>query len=150
MEAQGHTIENNVLYQDNKSTILLAKDSRMLARKASKHIKNRFFLITDTITQDKLTVQHSGTKLMWANGNMKPLQSNGFRLFRSELMGNLPDYNDNTERRNTHPLLLPKAEADGIISKQDIDVLKHAIGSDEDQEHKTGVKSKSFHHLLTQ
>ena len=29
MEAQGYTIENNVLYQDNKSTILLAKNGRM-------------------------------------------------------------------------------------------------------------------------
>ena len=26
MEAQGYTMENNILYQDNKSTILLAKN----------------------------------------------------------------------------------------------------------------------------
>ena len=31
MEAQGYKIENNILYQDNKSTILLAKNMRMLA-----------------------------------------------------------------------------------------------------------------------
>ena len=43
MEAQGYTIENNILYQDNKSTILLAKNGRMSAGKNSKHIKNRFF-----------------------------------------------------------------------------------------------------------
>ena len=42
MESEGYTIENNVLYQDNKSTILLAKNGRMKAEKASKHIKNRF------------------------------------------------------------------------------------------------------------
>ena len=49
MEAQGYTIENNVLFQDNKSTILLAKNGCMPAGKASRHIKNHFFLIADKI-----------------------------------------------------------------------------------------------------
>ena len=49
MEAQGYTIENNILYQVNKSNILLAKNGRMLAGKNSKHTKKRFFLITDNI-----------------------------------------------------------------------------------------------------
>ena len=63
-------------------------------------------------------------------------------MFRSVLMDNQPDYDDGVERRNTHPLLLSKAKAEGIISKQDIDVLRRTIGSNEDQEHKTGIKSK--------
>ena len=48
-EAQSYTMDNNVLYQDNKSTTLLAKNGRMSAGKNSKHIKNRFFLITDKV-----------------------------------------------------------------------------------------------------
>ena len=59
-------------------------------------------------------------------------------------MGNLPDYNNDIERRNTYPLLLAKAKAEGIISKQDSNVLRRAIGPAEDQEHKTGAKSKSI------
>ena len=43
-------------------------------------------------------------------------------------MGNQPDYNDDVERRNIHPLLLPKVKAEDIISKQDIDALQRAIG----------------------
>ena len=43
MEAQGYTIDSNLLYQDNKSTILMAKNGRMSAGKHSKHTKNRFF-----------------------------------------------------------------------------------------------------------
>ena len=43
MEAQGHTIENNILYKDNKSTILRVKNGRMSSGKNSKHIKNMFF-----------------------------------------------------------------------------------------------------------
>ena len=30
IEAQGYTVEHNILYQDNKSTILLATNGRML------------------------------------------------------------------------------------------------------------------------
>jgi hypothetical protein len=41
-------------------------------------------------------------------------------------------------------LFPPQAEAEGLISKQDIEVLRRAIGSDENQEHKKGVKSKSI------
>ena len=47
-------------------------------------------------------------------------------------MGNLPDYDGDTKCRNMHPVLLPKPEAEGMISKEDIDVLKCAIGSVDD------------------
>ena len=43
MEAQGYIIESNLLYQDSKSIILLAKNGRMSAGKNSKHIKNSVF-----------------------------------------------------------------------------------------------------------
>ena len=42
-------------------------------------------------------------------------------------MGISPDYDDDVERRNTHPALLPKAEAEGVIFKQYMDVLEHAM-----------------------
>ena len=42
MEDQGYTIESNVLYQDNKSTILLSKNGRISAGKNSRHIKIGF------------------------------------------------------------------------------------------------------------
>ena len=49
MEVQGYTITNNLLYQDNRSAILLAKNDLMLAGKANKHIKNGCFLVIDKI-----------------------------------------------------------------------------------------------------
>merc|ERR1712086_99050 len=84
MEAQGYTTKNNILYQDNKSTILLAKNGRMSAGKNSKHIKNRFFLIMDEVAQGDLSIQHMGTKNMWADVNTKPVQGLLFRKFRHE------------------------------------------------------------------
>ena len=74
MEDQGYTIESNVLYQDNRSTILLSKNGRMSAGKNSRHIKNRFFLITNKVAQGDLEIRHMGTKSMWADVNTKPVQ----------------------------------------------------------------------------
>ena len=74
MEAQGYRIERNLLYQDNKSIILLVKNGRMSAGKNIRHIKNRFFLITDKVAQGDLSIQHMGTKNMWADVNTKPVQ----------------------------------------------------------------------------
>ena len=65
MEAQGYTIENNILYQENKSMIFLEKNGRTRAVKNSKHIKNRFFLITDKVAQGDIKIEHKGTNEMW-------------------------------------------------------------------------------------
>ena len=86
MEAQSYTIENNILYQDNKSTILLAKNGRISAGKNSKHIKNRFFLITDKVAQREPEILHMGTKSMWEDVNTKPVQGAIFRIFQSDMM----------------------------------------------------------------
>ena len=87
-EAQWYTIENDILYQDNTSTILLAKNGRMSAGKNSKRSTSRTtFLITDRVAQEELTVQHKGTEEMWANVNMKPLQGTKFRVIRAHVMG---------------------------------------------------------------
>ena len=81
MEAQGYTIENNILYQDNKSTILLAKNGRMSAGKNSKHINNSFFLITDKVAQREIDICHMGTRSMWEDVNTNPVHSALFILF---------------------------------------------------------------------
>ena len=87
VEAQGYTIESNLLYQDNKSTILLAKNGRMSAWKNSKHIKDRVFLIADKVTKDDVKIRHMGTKSIWADVNTKPVQGQLFRTFRHHMMG---------------------------------------------------------------
>ena len=49
MEAQGYIIDSNILFQYNHSTIMLSNNGRRLAGKNSKHVKNRYFLITDKV-----------------------------------------------------------------------------------------------------
>ena len=43
-------------------------------------------------------------------------------------MGVPVDYDDDKERRRTHPKLLPPAELEGVISRVDVEVLREAHG----------------------
>ena len=81
-----------------------------------------------------MAVEHRGTKEMWADGNTKPLQGAGFRLFRPKVMGIPEDYDDEAERMRTHPQLLPKPKEAGAVSSNDLQVLSKALGV-EGQDH---------------
>ena len=120
---QRYTIKKNILYQDNKSTILLAKNSRMSAGKNMKHIKNSFFLITDKIAQEELKIQHTGTEEMRADMNTDPRQGVKFRVTRAQVMGIEVEYDTNMERQRTPPLLMSKVEPMSL-SWGDTEVLK--------------------------
>ena len=58
MEDQGCSIDINIMFQDNHSTIILSKNGRISAGKNSKHIKNRYFLITDKVHQEDLEIRY--------------------------------------------------------------------------------------------
>jgi hypothetical protein len=45
MEAQGHDIEENILLQDNLSTMLLEKNGKQSSSKRTQHIRVRYFFI---------------------------------------------------------------------------------------------------------
>ena len=45
IKAQGYDVTHNILYQDNKSTILIATNGRMSSSKQTKHIHHRYFLV---------------------------------------------------------------------------------------------------------
>ena len=108
IEAQGYEVTHNILYQDNKSTILLAKNGRWSSSKRTKHINNRYFLVKDKIDRGELEVAHCGTKEMWSDVLTKPLQGRGYCEMRSHLMNCPIDYDDDAECKATHPDLLPE------------------------------------------
>ena len=125
MKAQGYAIENNILYQDNKSTILLEKNGRTSAGKNSKQIKNSFFLIGDKVALGDIENHHKGTDEMWADVNINPMQEKRFRVMRGQFMGIPEDYDDDVERRLTHPLFLLKIESEQLLAT-DGEVLEKA------------------------
>ena len=107
IQAQGYEVTKNILMQDNKSTILLAKNGRFSISKRTKHIKNSYFIIKDKIGKGLIIIQYFPTGDMWTNTNTKALQGSLFYKMCSHLMGIGKDYCDDIERLNTHPYLLP-------------------------------------------
>ena len=49
MNAQGIKVTDKILYQDNKSAILLEKNGRALSSKRTKHIDVWYFYVADRI-----------------------------------------------------------------------------------------------------
>jgi hypothetical protein len=49
MKAQGYGVKDNVLFQDNKSSILLEKNGKASRSKRTKHINIRYFFITHRV-----------------------------------------------------------------------------------------------------
>ena len=87
MEEQGYEIEKNILYQDNKSAILLEKNGKKSSSKRTRAINIRYFFVTDAIEKGLLTVEHCPTGDMIADYMTKPLQGQLFEKFRNLIMG---------------------------------------------------------------
>ena len=72
LEAQGHTVEDNVLYQDNKSAILLEKNGKASSTKRTRHLNIRYFFVTDQVSKGNLRVEYCPTDQMLADYFTKP------------------------------------------------------------------------------
>ena len=90
MEAQGYKVEDNVLFQDNMSSILLEKNGKASSGKRTKHINIRYFFITDRVTQNEVSVAWCPTGDMIGDYMTKPLQGALFKKFRDQIMGVIP------------------------------------------------------------
>ena len=74
------------IYQDNMSTILLAKNGRMSSSKHTRHINMRYFFSNDKITNKKFKVLYCPIVQMAADMFTKPLEGSLFKKFRAEIM----------------------------------------------------------------
>ena len=75
MLAQGWTVNNNILYQDNQATMKLAKNGKRSSGKRTKHIDIQYFYVTYKIAAgDVTTIGYCPTKEMVADYFTKPLQ----------------------------------------------------------------------------
>ena len=90
MEAQGYKIQDNILFQDNKSAILLEKNGKASSSKRTKHINIRYFFITDRVKQGDVSLVWCPTGDMIGDFMTKPLQGALFRKFRDQIMGVIP------------------------------------------------------------
>ncbi len=87
MECQGYEIKKNILYQDNKSTILLEQNGKKSSGKRTRALNIRYFFLTDQIEKGNLNVEYCPTTEMVADYFSKPLQGRLFQKFRTTIMG---------------------------------------------------------------
>jgi len=79
LEAQGYDVQDNLLYQDNESAILLEKNGRRSSSKRTRHLEARYFFVTDNVKRKRITIHHCPTGDMIADFFTKPLQGATFR-----------------------------------------------------------------------
>jgi hypothetical protein len=84
---QGYGIVENLLLQDNKSSILLEKNGKASSGKRTRHINIRYFFITDRVNKKEISIEWCPTKDMVADFMTKPLQGSHFRRLRDIIMG---------------------------------------------------------------
>ena len=90
MSEQGYEIQDNVLYQDNKSTMLMLKNGRNSCTGKSRHINIRYFFVKDRINKGELRIEHCPSTIMLADFFTKHLQGQLFKRFRDVIMGYAP------------------------------------------------------------
>lgn len=81
LEAQGYQVLDNVLFQDNKSTILLEKNGKVSSSKCMKHINIQYFFITNRVNKGNVSLVWCPTGDMIGDFMTKPLQGALFRKF---------------------------------------------------------------------
>ena len=111
-------MEQNIIFEDNLSTINLAVNGTFSSSKRTKHIKARYFFIKDKIAEGEVEIQYCPTEKMWSDVLNKPKQGGPFRKDRAMLMGVPVEYDDNVEYHRTHQELLPNDEKENLDHDQ--------------------------------
>ena len=87
LEGQGYPIDQNILFQDNKSTILLLENGKKSSGKRTRALNIRYFFLTDQIEKGNLTVEYCPTLAMTGDFMSKPLQGKLFKTHCDKIMG---------------------------------------------------------------
>ena len=93
LEAQGYKTKETVLFQDNKSCMLLHSNRKASSSKRSRHLNIHYYFLSDRIANGELRVEFCLKDNMIADYFTKPLQGAKIREFRRIIM-NLKDEKD--------------------------------------------------------
>ena len=84
LEAQGFSLEENILYQDNESAMKIVLKGKRSCSAKTKHMNHRYFWIKDRLENEKIKVKHCK---MVPEVFTKPLKGSLFRKFRDVILG---------------------------------------------------------------
>jgi hypothetical protein len=84
--SQGYGVVENLLLQDNRSSILLERNGRASSSKRTRHINIQYFFIYDWVNMKEVSPHWCPTKEMVADFWTKPLQGSHFRNLKDYIM----------------------------------------------------------------
>ena len=87
IEDQGYNVENNILHQDKKSSILLEKNGHNSAGKISWAMDVRYFFITEQAEKGNIDIENCPIDGMVSDFMTKILQGSKLRYFREYILG---------------------------------------------------------------
>ena len=117
LEAQGYGVDDAIIYQDNKSAILLEQNGRASSTRRTRHLNIRYFFVSDRIKKDKVHVQYCPTQNMLADYFTKTLQGATSRKFRDAIM------NCDSGRSDFHP-----SDHRSVLDREHASAQSHTIG----------------------
>ena len=120
LEAQGYDVSDSIVYQDNKSAILLEKHGKASSSKRTRHINIRYYFVTDRIADKEVSVEYCPTLQMLADYFTKPLQGTQFQILRNRIM----NFNPSQDQVSDYRSVLNNLVSEGVIEGQTADEWK--------------------------
>jgi hypothetical protein len=115
--SQGYGIVENLLLQDNKSSILLERNGKASSGKRMRHIDIQYFFITDRANMKEISIGWCPTKMMVTDFMTKPLQGSHFRNLRDYIMGRVrsrkPKHDVISVGKKTNKAVTKKSKVNG-------------------------------------
>ena len=102
MEQQGYPIKENIVYQDNKSAILLEKNGKCSSGSRTRALDIRYFFVTDQVEKGNISIEYCHTNEMTGDFMTKPLLGQAFRKFRDRIMGYTSGGHKGTSQRSNN------------------------------------------------
>ena len=106
LKAQGYRVLDNVLFQDNRISIILEKNGKASIRKRTKNMNIWYIFITNRFTQVNVALVWCPKGDIIGDFMTKPLQGELFRKFRDQIMGVILDQDPGpgkTQQGKAHP-----------------------------------------------
>jgi hypothetical protein len=86
IEAQGHKVNANIIYQDNRNAMKLEVNVKASSGKTTRQFDFKFFYFMDLIARQEIQVKYCPTKDMISNYMTKPTVGSKFTKFRNNTM----------------------------------------------------------------
>jgi hypothetical protein len=87
LKEQGYMVKDKILFQDNKSTMLLEENGKKSSGSRTRALNIHYFFLTDQIEKGNVRIVHCPTGELVADYLSKPLQGKTFTYLKKKLMG---------------------------------------------------------------